>query len=282
MAGGISLPAALQLLDGVPDRKAATAFFERLPIAKKLQGGNVASLMSRVLSDGNLSSVMGNPMAGLTAALQGQIAQAAQQLQAAGVSGATGLISSLTGSSGLASAVMQFQASGNNLSGVTNGQAGFFALNGHDGLLSMLGSSAPAALASSRVLGPVASPGLINGIAAGLPGVVSAVIAGTMTPDAATVWVQQQTASVSTVTAASADALAQGMAIQMQASTVATISGLVTLPPGDTASPIQAVMATFVTPTARAVMDAANMAQRPAETHDPIDVSGMTSLEDDT
>jgi|LULL01.1.fsa_nt_gb hypothetical protein len=279
MAGGISFPAALQLLDGQPHKKVGTAFFERLPLAKVLSGGDVSSLMPKVLADGNLSSVMGNPMAGATGALQAQIGQAAQQIQAAGVPGASGLISSLTGASGLASAATQFQASGDNLSGATNGQVGFYALAGHDSLLSMLGNAAPSALAPSRVLGPVASGDLLGSMTSGLQSMASAVIGGTMTPDAATVWVQQQTIALQGIVAASADALTQGQAIQMQASTVATVSGLVALPPGVAATPIQAAIAGFVTPSARAAMDAANMAQRPEQTHDPVDVAAMTSLD---
>lgn len=280
MAGGISFPAALQLLDGQPHKKVGTAFFERLPLAKVLSGGDISSLMPKVLADGNLSSVMGNPMAAATGTLQAQIGQAAQQIQAMSIPGASGLISSLTGASGLASAATQFQAAGDNLSGVTNGQTGFYALAGHDSLLSMLGSAAPAALAPSRVLGPVASGDLLGGMTAGLQTMVSALIAGAMTPDAATVWVQQQTIALQGIVSASADALTQGQAIQMQASTVATVSGLVALPPGVAATPIQSAIAGFVRPAARAAMDAANKAQRPAQSHDPVDVAAMTSLGD--
>ncbi|SDO51835.1 hypothetical protein SAMN05216360_12529 [Methylobacterium phyllostachyos] len=278
MAGGISLPAALQLLDGQPHRKVVSAFFERLPLAKVLSGGDVSGLLKKVMADGNLSSVLSNPMGVLTGALQAQVGQAAAQLQAAGFSAASGLISSLTSASGLAGAVAAFQAAGDNLSGLTNGQAGLFALAGHDSLLGMLGDAAPAVLAAARVLGPTASPDLLNAITGGIPGMVSAVIGGTMTADAATAWVQQQTIALQGVVMASADALAQGQAMQMLASTVATVSGLMALPPGATASPIQAAIAGFVLPAARAAMDVANAAQRPEQTHDPVDTAGMTSL----
>ena len=279
MASGISLPAALQLLDGQPHRKVVSAFFERLPLAKVLSGGDVSGLLKKVMADGNLSSVLANPMGALTGALQAQVGQAAAQLQAAGFSAASGLVSSLTGATGLAQGVAAFQAAGDSLSGLTTGQAGLFALAGHDSLLGMLGDAAPAALAAARVLGPTASPDLLSTITAGIPGMVSAVIGSTMSADAATAWVQQQTIALQNVVLASADALAQGQATQMLASTVATVSGLVALPPGVAASPIQAAMAGFVLPAARAAMDEANAAQRPAQAHDPVDTAAMTSLE---
>ena len=56
-----------------------------------------------------------------------------------------------------------------------------------------------------------------------------------------TAWVQQQTIALQNVVLASADALTQGQAMQMLASTVATVSGLVALLPGVAASPITAL-----------------------------------------
>lgn len=280
MAGGVSLPNVLQLLDGTPHRKVASAMFENLPLAKVLSGGNLGGLMSQVLKDGNLSSVLANPVGAIAGALQGQIGQAVGALQSALGSGASGLISALSGTTGLSGAVSALQAAGDNLVGLTNGQAGLMALAGHDSLLGMLGGAAPAALAASRVLGPTASGDLLTGISSGLSGVVRSVIAGSMTTDAATAWVQGQTGTVSGVTAASADALAQGQAMQMLASSVATVSGLVAPIPGVRPSPIQSALGGFVRPAARVAMSAALTAQVNAETHAPIDVAALTSLTD--
>lgn len=279
MAGGISLPTVLQLLDGTPHKKVATAVFENLPLAKLLQGGDVSALLKKVLADGNLSSVLQNPMAGLTQGLQGLAGQAAAQLQSALGSGASGLISALTGSSGLTSAISALQAAGDNLVGLTNGQAGLMALAGHDSLLSMLGDAAPAAVALSRVLGPTASGDLLSSITSALPGMVQSVISGGMAVADATAWVQAQIANVTAVVSASADALAQGAAMQMQASAVSTVAGLLApIGAGAAQTPLQAALATFVQPAARTAMLAALAAQVAADTHAPVDTAAMTSL----
>lgn len=279
MAGGISLPAVLQLLDGTPHKKVATAVFENLPLAKLLQGGDISGLLKKVLADGNLSSVLQNPMTGLTQGLQGLAGQAAAQLQSAIGSDASGLISALTGTSGLTSALSALQAAGDNLVGLTNGQAGLMALAGHDSLLSMLGDAAPAAVALSRVLGPTASGDLLNGITASLPTVVQNVISGGMSIAAATSWVQAQIASVTSMVSASADALAQGAAMQMQASAVSTVAGLLApVGAGAAQTPLQAALGTFVQPAARTAMFAALAAQVAADTHAPVDTAAMTSL----
>ncbi|MCJ2012665.1 hypothetical protein [Methylobacterium sp. J-076] len=279
MSGGVSLPSVLQLLDGTPHRKVASAMFENLPLAKVLQGGNLAGLMQKVLADGNLSSVLANPMAALTGGLQAQIGQAVTQLQSSAISDAGALISALTGSSGLSSALTAFQAAGDNLSGLTNGQAGLMALAGHDSLLGMLGGAVPAALDPARVLGPVASEPLLAGLSSALPSVVASVISGGMSVSAATQWVSGQAAIVSTVTAGSADALAQGQSMQMLASAVATVSGLVAPVPGVPRSPVQTAIGTFVQPGARLAMNAALAAQIRADTHAPVDTAAMTSLD---
>lgn len=278
MAGGVALPTVLQLLDGTPHKRVASAIFENLPLAKLLQGGDISGLMKKVLADGNLSSVLQNPMAALTGQLQGLAGQAAAQLQATLGTGASGLISALTGASGLTSALSALQAAGDSLAGLTNGQAGLMALAGHDSLLSMLGDAAPAALAATRVLGPIASGDLLNGITAALPRVVQSVISGGMAVADATAWVQGQIASVTAVVSASADALTQGQSVQMLASTVATVSGLVAPIPGVAASPIQAALGTFVQPAARTAMKVALAAQVAADTHAPVDTAAMTSL----
>lgn len=279
MAGGISLPAALQLLDGTPHRKILTAFAENLPYAKVLSGGDISGLLKKVLADGNLSSVLQNPVAALTGQLQGLAGQAATQLQAALGSGASGLISALTGVSGLTGALSVLQAAGDNLVGLTNGQAGLMALAGHDSLLSMLGDAAPAALAATRVLGPVISGDLLGGISQALPGVVQNVIGGSMAVADATAWVQGQIGSITGLVSASADALAQGQSVQMLASAVATVSGLVAPIPGVTASTIGSALQTFVQPAARDAMNAALAAQIKADTHAPVDTAAMTSLD---
>ncbi len=279
MAGGVALPTVLQLLDGMPHKQVPSAIFENLPLAKVLSGGNVSALLKQVLADGNLSSVLANPMAALTGQLQGVAGQAAAQLQAALGSGASGLISAITGSSGLTDALSALQAAGDNLVGLTNGQAGLMALAGHDSLLSMLGDAAPAVVAMPRVLGPTASGDLLNTITAALPGVVQNVIGGSMAVADATAWVQGQIANISAVVSASADALTQGAAMQMQASAVSTVAGLLApIGAGAAQTPLQAALGTFVQPAARADMIAALAAQVAADTHAPVDTAAMTSL----
>jgi len=289
MAGGIALPMALQLISGVPLKKVGSVFMEKLSATKRLDGGaGLGGLMQSVLTDGNLSSVMQNPMAGLTGAIQGQMTGITAQITAAFGGGPNALLGALTGSGGLTTALTQFQGAGDNLAGLTNGASGFFAMLGHDNLAQMAGGALPGAASMATVTAPLASPVLLGNINNTLPTVVSAVIAGTMTSEDAATWAQTQTATIAGITAASAGALAWGQSMQTMISTVSSVAGSLAVPPSfdaagnrhqGAATPLQRVLSTIVKPGPRATMERSLEAQIAHTRHDPVDIAGMTSLE---
>ena len=286
MAGGIALPQALQLISGVPLAKVGTVFAEKLSITKRLDGAAPASLMQSVISNGNLSSVMQNPMAGLTGAIQAQMGGLVSQLQ--GVSGTSGLISALTGSGGLSPALTSFQGAGNNLAGLTNGASGFFSMLGHDQTAQLAGAAMPSQYATSVVTGPLTASGLLGSINTVLPQVVSQVVAGTMSPADATTWVQSQTGSLNGIVSNSAAALSWSAQIHPLIATVSSVAGALAIPPTFDASGnrqegvatgFQGVLGSIVQPSAATAMAASAAAQIAHTVHDPVDVAAITSLD---
>lgn len=289
MAAGIPLPQALQLISGVPLRKVGSVFMEKLSATKRLDGGALGGLMQSVLQDGNLSSVMQNPMAGLTDKIQGQISGLVSQLQASSPTDPSSLISALSGGGGLDQAMTQFKAAGDNLAGLTNGAAGFFSMIGHENFVQMAGSSLPASASLSTVTAPINSSGFLTAVNDQLPDLVGAVVAGTMTPDAAATVVQAQTASAGSIVAASAGALAWGQEMQTLVSTVSAVAGSLAVPPvyddagnrqEGAVTGFQAVLSTIIQPQPRTAMERSLEAQIAHVRHDPVDVAAMTSLED--
>jgi len=291
MAGGIALPQALQLISGVPLMKVGTAFFEKLSITKRLDGGaGLQGLMQKVLQDGNLSSVMQNPMASLTQGIQGQLPGLVSQLQGMAGGGPAALISALTGSSGLGNAMGALQASGDNLAGLTNGAQGFFAMLGHANTADMAGAGLPASAAISAVTAPLTQGSFLGSIGQTLPQIVSQVVAGAMAPGDATNYVLGQIATVGSVTAGSAGALAYGAQMHPLIATVSSVAGALAIPPTfdadgyrheGVATGFQGVLASIVQPGPSAAMAASLAAQIAHTVHDVVDTVAMTSLGDD-
>lgn len=291
MAGGIALPQALQLISGVPLMKVASVFAEKLSITKRLDGGaGLQGLMQKVLQDGNLSSVMQNPMASLTQGIQGQLPGLVTQLQGMTGGGPAGLISALTGSSGLGNAMGSLQASGDNLAGLTNGAQGFFAMLGHANTADMAGAGLPTAAAMSAVTAPLEQFGFLASIGMTLPGMVSQVVSGAMAPGDATNYVLGQIATIGSVTAGSAAALAYGAQMHPLIATVSSVAGALAVPPTfdadgyrqeGVASGFQGVLASIVQPGPSAAIAASLAAQIAHDVHAAVDVAGMTSLGDD-
>lgn len=288
MAGGIALPQALQLISGVPLAKVGSVFAEKLSITKRLDGAAPAALMKSVITDGNLSSVMQNPMSALTGAIQGQMGGLVSQLQ--GIAGAFGLVSALTGSGGLSAALTSLQGAGNNLAGLSNGAAGFFSMLGHDQTAQMAGAAMPPQFATSVMTGPLTAGSLLGSINTVLPQVVSQVVSGAMAPSSATAWVQSQTDSLNGIVSNSAAALAWSAQMHPLIATVSSVAGALAIPPTfdangnrqeGTASGFQGVLASIVQPSAAQAMAAALAAQITHTAPPPIDTDGMTSLGDD-
>lgn len=288
MAAGIALPQALQLISGVPLAKVASVFAEKLSITKRLDGAAPASLIQSVITNGNLSSVMQNPMAALTGAIQGQLGGLTAQL--GNISNASGLVSALTGSNGLGAALTSLTSAGNSLAGLTNGAAGFFSMLGHDQTAQLAGSAMPAQYATSVVTAPLTASGPLGSINSVLPQVVAQVVAGTMDPATAAVWVQGQIASLNNIVSNSSAALAWSASMHPLIATVASVAGSLAIPPTfdddgnrqeGAASGFQGVLASIVQPDAATALAAALAAQMSHTVHDPVDVAGMTSLGND-
>lgn len=289
MAAGVLLPQALQLISGVPLMKVVSVFAEKLSITKRLDGGpGLQGLMAQVLKDGNLSSIMQNPMAALTQGLQGQLGGLASQLQ--NVVGASGLISALTSSTGLGNALGALQAAGDNLAGLTNSASGFFSMLGHASTVDLAGAGLPISAAMDAVTAPLTQSGLLGSLGQTLPQIVSQVVSGGMSPDAATGWVLNQINTMAGIVSGSAGALAYGAQMHPLISQVSSIAGALAIPPTfdadgyrqeGVASGFQGVLASIVQPSAAATM-AASLADQIAHTvHDAIDTVAMTSLGDD-
>jgi hypothetical protein len=292
MAGGfVPLPQALQLISGVPLMKVASVFAEKLSITKRLDGGpGLQGLMAQVLKDGNLSSIMQNPMAALTQGIQGQLGGMVSQLQGMAGGGPAGLISALTGASGLGNALGALRAAGDNLAGLTNGASGFFSMLGHAATVDMAGAGLPISAAMEAVTAPLTQGGFLGNLGGILPQVVSQVVSGSMTPDAATNFVLGQIASIGGVTAGSAGALAYGAQMHPLIATVSSVAGALAIPPtfdADgyrqevVASGFQGVLASIVQPGPSAAIAASLAAQIAHTVHDPVDAAAMTSLGDD-
>lgn len=285
MAGGIGLGQALQLISGVPLRKVATAKFENLHLPKRLEGGGGGGFLKGILQDGNLSSIMSNPMGALTGQLQGGIGQAAQQIQGMIGGGPAQAIQALTGSGGLSTIVSQFTAAGDHLAGVSNGGQGFTAFQGHEQLVAMLGDDTPEHLSLDVVAGPHEAEDLIQSILDALPVLAAQLAAGEITVAGFVAWVEARAAEIDAVTQASADALAEGQAKMAAVSGVFSVAGGLMSYPGDGgASPFQARLRRMVKPEPLAAMDAAagadRQAARDAAARDaPRDIDKITSLE---
>lgn len=288
MSGGIALPQALQLISGVPLMKVATVFAEKLSITKRLDGGpGLQGLMAQVLKDGNLSSIMQNPMAALTQGIQSQLGGLAAQLQ--NVTGAGGLISALTGSTGLGNALSQLQSAGDNLAGLTNGATGFFSMLSHASTADLAGTALPSLAAMSVVTGPLTQGGFLTGLGQSLPAVIGQVLAGGMSPDAAASWVTGQINTIASVLSGSAGALAYGAQMHPLIAQVSSIAGALAVPPtfdaagnrqDGAATGFQGVLRSIVQPNAATAMAASLAAQIAHTVHDAVDTAAMTSLGD--
>lgn len=289
MSGGIALPQALQLISGVPLMKVASVFAEKLSITKRLDGGpGLQGLMTKVLNDGNLSSVMQNPMGALIQTVQSQASGVASQLL--GMSGVDGLISAMSGSGGLSDAMNALQAAGDNLAGLTNGAAGFFSMLGHANTQDMAGSAMPGAYGIDVVTGPLTAGALLSTVSNSFPQIVAQVQSGAMTIDAATAWAQAQTAAAMAIVNGSANALAWSAQNHPLIAVVSSVAGSLAVPPTfdddgyrqeGVASGFQGVLASIVQPDAATAIAASLAAQIAHTVHDAVDVASMISLGDD-
>jgi len=292
MAGGfVPFGQNLQLQGGAPLMKAVTVFVEKLGITKRLDGGpGLQGMMQKVLQDGNLSSVMQNPMAAPMTALQGQINAQVSQLQSMSGGGPSDLISALTGGAGLSNALGQLQASGDNLAGLTNGATGFFAMLGHANTADMAGPALPADAGIDAVTAPLTQINLLAGIRQALPVLVSQVVSGTTSSDVVTGWVLSKIGTIGGVISGSAAALAYGEQMHPLIATVSSVAGALAVPPTfdahgyrqeGVASGFQGVLQSIVQPDAAEAMAASVAGQIAHIVPPPVNVAAITSLGDE-
>ncbi len=251
------LSQALGLIAGSPLAKAGSVIAEKLPVTKSMGLGGIGGLLSQVMQDGNLSSIMQNPVAAIAGQVQAQVQGAVAQVQATLGGAGAGLVSALSGAGGIGEAVGALKAAGDHLSGLGADPQGFFDLLAHGNMVGMLGDGAPAAMGYARAAGPVTSAPVLAQTQAIIDDTVRWAVAGTLAPDAAAALIQQQADTLRAIVADSADAIARGQAAAPLLGIASAVGGALAVPSWGQATPMQSVLATLVRPQARAVMDAA-------------------------
>ncbi|MCJ2031295.1 hypothetical protein MKK50_18170 [Methylobacterium sp. J-043] len=182
---GFGLSQALGLIAGSPLAKAGSVIAEKLPVTKSMGLGGIGGLLSQVMQDGNLSSIMQNPVAAIAGQVQAQVQGAVAQVQAALGGAGAGLVNALSGAGGIGEAVGALKAAGDHLSGLGADPQGFFDLVAHGNMAGMLGDGAPPAMSYARAAGPVTSAPTLAETQALIDDTVQQSISGALDPDAA-------------------------------------------------------------------------------------------------
>lgn len=254
---GFGLSQALGLIAGSPLSKAGSVIAEKLPVTKSMGLGGIGGMLSQVLNDGNLSSIMQNPVAAIAGQVQAQVQGAVAQVQAALGGGGAGLVSALSGAGGVSEAVGALKAAGDHLSGLGADPQGFFDLVAHGNMAVMLGADAPSVMSYDRAAAPITSGPVLAETQTLIDQTVQQAISGALDPSAAAVIIQQQTAALQAITAESANAIAMGQAAAPLLGIASAVGGALAVPSWSAQTAAQSVLATLVQPQARAVMDAA-------------------------
>lgn len=254
---GFGLSQALGLIAGSPLSKAGSVIAEKLPVTKSMGLGGIGGMLSQVLNDGNLSSIMQNPAAAIAGQVQAQVQGAVAQVQAALGGAGAGLVSALSGAGGISEAVGALKAAGDHLSGLGADPQGFFDLVAHGNMAGMLGDGAPPVMSYARAAGPVTSAPALAETQALIDDTVQRAVAGTLGPDEAAAIIRQRAAMIQGIVTDSATALAAGQAAAPLLGIASAAGGALAVPSWALATPIQGVLATLVQPQARAAMDAA-------------------------
>lgn len=206
----LNIGSVLGLIGGSPIQKAGKVVIEKLKAAKTLEAGGMKNMLSSVLQNGP-SEILKNPLGAITGQMGGTLTSAVSALT--GRAGMDGLVNSLTGTNGLQSAITSLQGATGALSGLTSAGTGQFGLSdliGHSGIISNLGSALPSSMTMAKAAAPLNLESAVNSMNAAIPGIVNQVIAGTMTPAAATATVNQYTSTINTALNDSNTALSNG------------------------------------------------------------------------
>lgn len=254
---GFGLSQALGLIAGSPLSKAGSVIAEKLPVTKSMGLGGIGGMLSQVLNDGNLSSIMQNPAAAIAGQVQAQVQGAVAQVQATLGGAGAGLVSALSGAGGIGEAVGALKAAGDHLSGLGADPQGFFDLVAHGNMAGMLGADAPSAMSYDRAAAPITSGPVLADARSLIDDTVQQAVAGTLSPDAAAAIIRDRAEVLRAITADSADAIARGQAAAPLLGIASAIGGALAVPSSSLQTPIQIVLATLVQPQAREAMDEA-------------------------
>lgn len=251
MAGGFTtVGQVLGLLGGVRVMPAgAMTVIEKLRAAKSMLPGDMGDILNQVMQQGP-GALLQNPMAAVTGALNGQLGGLASQVTAALGANGAGLVSALTGASGLGQALGNLQGMTDRLSGLANVAAGQFGLTdlvSHANLASMFGNALPAGLSLDIVTQPLRMMGDISNMAAAVPAIVSGAVSGKIPILDAVAAVGSMTGQLNGVMNASQTAMST---LQAQAQTLSNAAAAVSMiasgPPQ-----LQGVMNTLIRPSMR-------------------------------
>lgn len=203
-AGTIHLPsgkiiknAAQILLNSVsqsPLPPPGTTFANKKVVATKPIGAmgsgssSISSIMSSVLS-GGIGSVLTSPTASAGSSLTSAITTATSSLTASLGGAASGMVSALTGSGGLTTALGALQTGVSALSGATAPTGGAFGLSdvlAHaQNLTQYFGTSVPSSVSLSAVLAPLQSAPTLAALETEITSLTAQVLSGQTTPAAA-------------------------------------------------------------------------------------------------
>jgi hypothetical protein len=206
----LNIGSVLGLIGGSPIQKAGKVVIEKLKAAKTLEAGGMKGLLGNVLQNGP-GEILKNPMSAINGQMGSTLTSALGALS--GKSGMDGLINSISGSGGLQSAMSSLQSVTGSLSGLTSPGAGQFGLSdliGHSGIISNVGSSLPNVMSMANASGPLNMESSISAMNTAIPGMISRVVAGTMTPEAATNTINQYTNTINNTITASNTAISTG------------------------------------------------------------------------
>jgi hypothetical protein len=228
MAGFITLPQAIMsVVGGIPVQPAGPmTIIEKLRAAKSMLPGDISGILAKVLQEGP-QALLQNPIASITGQLQGQLGGLVSQIQGLSGMGLGGLLSAISGTGGLQSALGNLTGVANSLSGLAgSGPFSLIDAIGHANIVGMLGSAMPANLSIANAMGPVLMGSGLNSMLGQVQGIASAITAGTIDPVAAVAQVTGMTSTINGVLDASAYAFST---VQNAVVGIAQTAGLISL-----------------------------------------------------
>lgn len=229
MAGGfITLPQAIMsVVGGVPVQPAGPmTIIEKLRAAKSMIPGDIGGILSQVMQNGP-GALLQNPIQSVLGSLQSQVGNLASQL--GGLTGASGLLSAITGTNGLNASLGQLSSVSSALSGLTQPGAGAFGLMdaiGHSNIVSMLGANLPAGLGIQQAMGPILMGPQLSGMVGQVSNIAAAVSGGTLNPAAAITQVTGMTGTINGVISAHTNAFST---VQNAVVNMAQVNGIAAL-----------------------------------------------------